>query len=182
MPVREKPSARPAAVAALTMALVGLGALNWYLSATPVDTSPIEPQLDPANFKGVPSGELATRLDSKPAGAFQEFGQRPLFSRDRRPVERHAPPTEAPSSAIDLRLVGVTSQAAGPKRALIRFANEPSGKWIDEGSEVNGWKLKTVNERSVVVESGGQAHELVLNSSGRREEGDQQPDPRRPVR
>ena len=49
-----------------------------------------------------------------------------------------------------------------PPRALLRSANEPNGKWIAEGGEFNGWKLRKVNERSVILQSGGRSQELQL--------------------
>ena len=49
-----------------------------------------------------------------------------------------------------------------PPRALLRSANEPTGKWIAEGAEFNGWKLRKVNERSVILQSGGRSQELKL--------------------
>ena len=44
------------------------------------------------------------------------------------------------------------------------MASESTGKWIAEGEQFDGWKLRQVKERSVIVESGGRSHELTLQS------------------
>jgi hypothetical protein len=61
-----------------------------------------------------------------------------------------------------LRLVGVMKPDDGPPRALIRYADEPTGRWVAEGSEYHGWTLTKVNEGSVTVEAGGRTEELML--------------------
>ena len=75
-----------------------------------------------------------------------------------------------------MRLVGIVRQDGEPSRALIRFANEPAGKWIAEGEEANGWVLRAVNEHSVVLEGGGRFHELQLNLPQRRPAEEAAPD------
>ena len=153
-------------IVALAAIVAALLVLNWYLLVSPVDTSPIAPAANPANRERGGSN-LTTPLDGKPASAFSEFVQRPLFNSNRRPVDRPKPevlsaPTTPAGRFVDLRLVGVSKSASTPGRALLRFAGEQAGHWITEGETVNGWKLRSVSEQSVVVESGGISHELLL--------------------
>jgi hypothetical protein len=78
-------------------------------------------------------------------------------------VQRKETAEDGPRAAVsDLRLIGVMKSAGRPPRALLRSANEPTGKWIAQGTELNGWKLLEVGERSVVLQSGPRSHELKL--------------------
>ena len=71
-------------------------------------------------------------------------------------------------SHLDLRLVGIVKTGNEPARALIREGDQATGKWISEGDTFNGWKLRSVKDRSVVVEANGRAHELRLQVAVRR--------------
>jgi hypothetical protein len=150
--------------------------LNWTSLQAPIDISPILPGFQPAMAPLARPGEEEPPRLPTPAEGFTETVSRPLFNRDRRPVVRRAPAPEAPQASADMRLVGIVRQAGEPSRALIRFANEPAGKWIAEGEENNGWVLNAVNERSVVMESGGRLLELQLNFPQRRPADDAAPD------
>jgi hypothetical protein len=150
--------------------------LNWSYLQAPIDTSPVLPGSEPAMAPlARPRDGDAPRLRT-PAEGFTEMVSRPLFNRDRRPVVRRAPAPEAPQASADMRLVGIVRQAGEPSRALIRFANEPAGKWIAEGEEINGWVLHTVHERAVVMESGGRLLELQLSFPQRRPADEPAPD------
>ncbi len=108
--------------------------------------------------------EPATTLDKRTAEQFRETVGRPLFNPSRRPVQRKETAEAGPSATVsDLRLVGVMKTADRPPRALLRSPNQPNGKWIAEGAELNGWRLHKVNERSVVLQSGARSHELKLS-------------------
>ena len=109
------------------------------------------------------SGRPATALDSKTAEQFQETVGRPLFNPNRRPVERKEAAEAGPNAGVgDVRLVGVMRAADQPPRALLRSANASNGRWIAEGAEFNGWTLRKVGERSVVLQSGARSQELKL--------------------
>ncbi len=146
------------AVAAALLALVSLQLLR-----TPVDISPVAPSAGKVDAPPPGSVEPATTLDKRTADAFRETVSRTLFNPSRRPVERKESAEDGPGVAVsDLRLVGVMKSADRPPRALLRSPNEPTGKWITEGAELNGWKLHKVGERSVVLKSGARSHELKL--------------------
>ena len=148
-------SARPVAVG-LAGACAILAFFTMYLLVTSVDTSPILPGA-PLSGAGEQTGAgLVTPLDSKPVGEFRETVQRPLFNSTRKPVDRPKAKAEGPAEAgshLDLRLVGIVKSGNGPARALIREGDQANGKWISEGDTFGGWKLRSVKDRSVIVEA-----------------------------
>jgi len=174
-------SARPVAVG-LAAACAILALLTVYVLATGVDTSPILPGTALSGGGEQLGGGLVTPLDGKPVGEFRETVQRPLFNSTRRPMERpKTAKAQGPAETgahLDLRLVGIVKTGNAPARALIREGDQTTGKWISEGDTFNGWKLRSVKDRSVVVEANGRAHELMLQVIVRRtDEQDGGPDP-----
>jgi hypothetical protein len=151
------------AVAALAIAAGVLAWLDFHLLQSPVDISPVVPPAGKAEARPQHGPQPATALDKKNAEQFQEAVNRPLFNPSRRPVQRTEPVARTPKAEpAKLRLVGVMKADDGPARALIRFADEPIGRWIAEGSEYHGWTLTKVNDGSVIVEAGGRTQELML--------------------
>jgi hypothetical protein len=166
------------AVAVLAGAVGALALLNWYLARMPIDISPIAPEADQAAAPRKDGFDLATGLDRKPAAQFSETVSRPLFDPNRRPVQRdRARADDADAAPGDMRLVGVMTSPNQPARALIRMANETTGTWITEGEQFNGWRLRQVNPRSVVVESQGRLRELTLSIARRPREDAAPTDP-----
>lgn len=148
--------------------LVGLLVLlNLYLLQSPIDTSPIPLAAGKIEAPNRSASDLATALDNKSAAQFRETVGRPLFNPSRKPVQQDSAGKDSQPEAVDMRLVGVMKSGDGPPRALIRFGGEQTGKWLAEGEEHNGWRLRKVEARSAVVEGGGRSLELTL-SSGRR--------------
>lgn len=161
------------ATGALAAAVAVLALVNLNIASSPVDISPLPPASAPAAEDRAAGLDLATPLDGRTPAQFAEITGRPVFNPDRKPVRRQRV-ADAPDQRLDageMRLVGVMRIGDRPKRALIRLANEPTGKWVAEGDEINGWKLRSVNERGVVIESGGRTHELTLQVA-RRDNGD----------
>jgi len=152
------------AVAALAGAAGVLAWLDVQLLQSPVDVSPVAPSQGKAESRPQQNPQPATALDKRTPEQFAETVGRPLFNPSRRPVQRTEAAARLPPKAepARLRLVGVMKADDGPPRALIRFADEPAGKWIAEGGEYHGWTLIKVNEASVTVEAGGRTLELVL--------------------
>jgi len=173
-------SARPVAVG-LAGACAILALFTVYLLVASVDTSPILPGAPLGGAGEQTGGGLVTQLDGRPVSEFREIVQRPLFNSTRKPVDRPKARVEAPAEAgshLDLRLVGIVKSGAGPARALIREGDQANGKWISEGDTFGAWKLRSVKDRSVVVEADGRAHELMLRVVVRRaDDQDGGPDP-----
>jgi len=155
---------RRLAVAALLGAAGVLAWLDLNLLQGAVDISPVAPPAGKVVVRPQPTPPPATALDKRRPEQLQETVGRPLFNPTRRPVQRtETAAVRAPKvEPARLRLVGVMKPDDGPPRALIRFADEPAGRWIAEGSEYHGWTLTKVNEGSVIVEAGGRTQELML--------------------
>jgi hypothetical protein len=153
-----------AAVAALAGVAGVLAWLDFQLLQSPVDISPVAPPPGKAEARPQQSPQPATALDKMTPEQFRETIGRPLFTPNRRPVQRPETAARMASKAepARLRLVGVLKPDDGPPRALIRFADEPVGKWIAEGGEYHGWTVTKVNDGSVTVEAGGRTLELIL--------------------
>lgn len=152
------------AIAVLLFGIVVLlVALNVHVLNSTIDISPSSSPKGNPEKPALSSIDLVTPLDRKAAADFQQTVERPLFNPSRRPIKRATADAAVPNThAGDLRLVGVMKAADQPPRALIRFANGQAGRWIAEGEEFDGWKLRKINVRSVTLESGGQSHELSI--------------------
>jgi len=66
-----------------------------------------------------------------------------------------------PSSARRARLAGIAIDP-NAKRALLRTAQQPQARWVEQGESIDGWLLQVVREQAVVVVSRQQALELRL--------------------
>jgi hypothetical protein len=162
----------------LGAAVAGLAFWNWHLAFGPVDISPLSPEASQAQRPSPQEPKLFTPLDKKPALAFRETVSRPLFVRDRKPIRRDQAPAKA-EVPVNMRLVGVVKIGDEPGRALIRMASEPKGKWIAEGEQIDGFKVRQVTARSAIVEFAGRSHELTLPNTSRAVEGEGEPDAER---
>jgi hypothetical protein len=160
--MRRQHDKRPAI--AFLVGVVGLLlALNLYLLQSPVDISPLDQAKGRSTAPTSPNLGLSTPLDTKPATQFQELVARPLFNPSRKPIKREAVTDEAvKGQPSELRLVGVMKSGDSPARALIRFADGQTGKWLAEGEQVNGWTLRKIGDRDVTIEASGRSHELTL--------------------
>jgi hypothetical protein len=168
--MRRQHSTRPAIVL-LAGAIGMLLALNWFLFRNPVDISPIDQAKGTTNAPVAPNLKLATPLDNKSAAQFAEAVNRPLFNPDRRPVKREVTAADSVDpQPSELQLVGVMKSGRSGARALIRASGTQAGKWIAEGEQFNGWTLRNIGERSVVVEAGGRSHQLTLGAPRRQPE------------
>lgn len=160
-----RPESSGRLVVALGVIVSALAMLNWHVAYAPVDISPIVPDVGRVEDPPKKSGALLTSLDKKPLLQFRETVNRPLFTPDRKPVQRNRPETKETAAGLgDMRLIGVMKLDSGPGRALIRLTKDTTGKWIAEGEQFDGWKLRQVTAGSVIVEAGGRSHELVLQS------------------
>lgn len=142
---------------------------NFHVLRSGIDVSPKSALQGPDAGKPPQAGNLATALDKKPAASFSDIVNRPLFSPDRKPVQRARPQEGVAAGPLDLRLVGVLQTGSGPKRALIRTSTQTRGVWVAEGEQVAGWTLRSIGDRSVMLTSGGRTHELAISTRRERE-------------
>ena len=137
-----------------------LGLVNWWV----VELQPAPP-LAVASSTDTPEAPVFGQqpIDPLPLSDFEEIVRRPVFTASRRPF---VPPTERAQTLAglrspDLRLAGVAIDT-NKKRALLRTAQQPQGRWVEQGDSIDGWLLQSVSEDAVIVASGQQAHELRL--------------------
>ena len=152
----------------LAIAIVaGLGLLGTHVGSG-VDISPVTPQRVAASASDGSDGPDRFRLDGVRVESFSQTLERPLFWPTRRPKSETVAPVVAPTPppepvGLALRLVGVLKGDDGKPRALIVSPQQPNGRWLEEGGEVDGWRLTRIGNAAVSVESGGRRHELRMN-------------------
>jgi hypothetical protein len=159
----------------LGLAAIALGLLCWWLATREIDIRPIS--ADPVAGGEQPTGldGAALPLDGKPLAGLSETRTRPLLSTTRRPehrvAEQPAPrPAAAPAPAVNidgLKLVGLMANGAGQRRALVRTPADPNGTWLTEGAELDGFKLRSIREASIIVEAGGRPVEIAMQRPGK---------------
>ncbi|MEQ1718042.1 MAG: hypothetical protein ABL907_19045 [Hyphomicrobium sp.] len=119
---------------------------------------------------------------------FTETLARPLFRADRRPyvakpvaemaataVAEQAPAIadvpssdsiaqkpNAPPLPAGLTLVGIMSDAAGERRALLRFAGATANRWLAAGAELDGWTITTMTPTAISLSASGATATLEL--------------------
>ncbi len=153
-------------------------ALAWHVAGLDIDISPM-PQPN-RQQSGAPAALLrgnattpSAVLVPRPLTAFSGTLDRPLFEPSRRPRPAIVEPVEPVAAADDgavataaggLRIVGIM-RAKGEStvaRALVRSTDAPQAVWVEAGASIGGWKVASIGERTVTVESGGQRHEISL--------------------
>jgi hypothetical protein len=157
-------------IIAFAIALVALGYLNFDIYSSAIDTSSLaspaeeaapNPQLTADNAQVLPA--------AKHLPDFPQTTMRPIFTSDRRPVERKIKVPDAGSSKgartadvapKQLQLVGVIQ---GEKaQALIRSSAGTQGTWMSVGEDIDGWRLREVADNMAVIETGGRRYQLYL--------------------
>ena len=152
----------------LGAAVIALGALNVQLALTPVDTSPITVSAPVTTVASIQDLALLPGAP-RPIAEFRETLARPLFVQSRRPPEARppapettAPPTEKPLEPPALRLTGIVDISSSGRRALIVSPGEPSGRWLPEGAEIDGWRLVSIERLAVQISHGGRLRQLDM--------------------
>lgn len=148
----------------LTASVIGLGALNWHVLTTEIDVSPIHPPARPKQ-----TAAPVEALPQNPVKSLADFGEtleRPLFSVTRRPPVKAEPPpppvVQQRQDSTGIVLVGVMHDASGTRRALIRWGKDNEARWTWPGDRINGWSVRNIAEKEVVIEASGQVESLTL--------------------
>lgn len=169
------PSSKRFVTIYLATLVAGLGYLNWWRAATPIDISPIASS--PASNPGQPNADPSADGVSPPLALadLTETIKRPLFRADRRPpaaapkdkpeLLEAAPAIEA-STADGLRFIGTMRTGAATERALIRIAGNPAATWVEQGSGIGGWTVKAIEANRVILQRNGDTAELKLYVPG----------------
>jgi hypothetical protein len=154
----------------LMIGVVALVLLNWRLLTMEIDISPTAggDAADPA---------LLSAADWQPGDAsaadavtYPQMLARPLFRSDRRPPDaskpqiasRESTPAHVAKLPDDIQLVGIMKETGGAGRALIRSGDSPTGRWIEIGQILNGWRLSGIDAASVFFETNGETQKLSL--------------------
>ena len=163
-------SARRLAGPYLAVVVAGLCALNWWQANTPIDVSPIMPELV---GEAAPTGAKPVAPDAglNSLSDFSETVTRPVFRSDRhQPAAKSTVPAatvnQEPAvpfaNADTLRLVGMMRSGSSAQRALIRVAGMPNAAWVEVGGEVGGWTVGKIETDRVLIERNGDKAELRL--------------------
>jgi len=150
--------------------LFALGVNAWLLVAVAAefaagDLSVIEraawsPQLS-STLEKVPA--------AKPIEAYREILTRPIFFKSREPFVPAPPPPPPvvvampPAVVVDPGLVlGGVLIKKGMKKAYVFSRANMSGAWANEGDEVLGWQIRSINGAGAKLEQSGRSIELQL--------------------
>ncbi len=153
----------------LVALVVGLGALNANVARTSIDTSPITASPPMAAASGARRASSIGK-ESAPLAEFSETIKRPLFAQSRRPAEvrsvepqKVSAPVEEEAAQVNLRLSGIFHTGLSPRRALIVSTDEPNGRWLEEGGEIEGWRVVAIERLAVQISAGGRRKQLDMH-------------------
>ncbi len=139
-------------VVAPLSAAVGL----WAARAVDVDPIPStrEPEPRHAASTSVPASPRYKEAHLNEASTYSEIGERPLFSPTRRPASAPIAATPvaptATSTPPSYQLLGVLLRPEH-RRALIASSSDPGGRWVDEGSSIDGARLQRVGADRIML-------------------------------
>lgn len=156
----------------IAVVVVALVALNWHLIFQPVDLSPLPSALpNPEATLDEPAPQPSQSITLKTSNYPQTLA-RPLFFPDRQPPkQKKQTPKNAASKQKTvperhlpdgIKLVGILRSNHTPGRALIRSKEQPTGNWVEEGQEFDGWRIRRIDRSRVIMETGKKRHELLL--------------------
>jgi hypothetical protein len=144
----------------LCAGVTALGLVNWQI----MDLEPAAP-VTVASSADIPEASVFRQqpIDPLPLSEFEEIVRRPVFTASRSPfvVPTERAQTLAELRSPDIRLVGVAIDT-NTKRALLRTAQQPQARWVEQGESIDGWLLQIVRQDAVTIASGQQVHELRL--------------------
>jgi hypothetical protein len=163
--------------AAALVAVMGLATLNWHVSNSGVDISPLSVASPRGDERAAPPSTSSPTPKPAAQSDYTETLKRPLFTPTRRPFEpvKPNPPEPNPAKTPDIiplaqpptlqvKLVGYTASPQRGKRALVRTANERVGTWMSIGDQVDGWRLRELSADRATFEYGTQRQELLLET------------------
>jgi len=166
----------------IAVVLALLLAWDWKSGESPVGRAPnqsaiprerasagVSAQLDPSRV--APSIDPLTDLRLE---TLHDTVQRPLFEKNRRPVEPPRTVAAAPVSAVQrppeppaLTLVGVV-KSEGRTIALIKRNQTGQNLRAEEGDSIDGWTVKQIDVQGVVLSHGDRDMALQIFRKGRR--------------
>jgi len=144
----------------LCAGVTALGLVNWRV----MELEPAPPLTVASSADTLEASVLGQKpIDPLPLSDFEEIVRRPVFTASRSPfvAPTQRAQTIAGLGSPDIRLAGIAIDT-NTKRALLRTAQQPQARWVEQGESIDGWLLQVVREDAVIIASGQQAHELRL--------------------
>lgn len=71
-------------------------------------------------------------------------------------------PAEAEVATVAFRLNGVMDDGRNKKRALLAWPEQPGGRWLAVGAEVDGWRVTRISQDAVRVQAGRRHQDIKL--------------------
>ena len=151
--------------------LLALTCLNAWLLMLVVEESVGPDDVAVGKFDWTPTFTVSAKgiPETKPITAYQQILAHPVFFKSREPFVAPAPrpppapaPIAVPVVADPGVLLGGVLIIGETKKAYLLRKTTPSGTWVSQGEDVQGWKLQSVEPGSVKLQSGDRAIELQL--------------------
>jgi len=148
----------------IVLVLGGLSAVNYYVMSREISIAPALPT-HVASYREAKSPQPQS-ISSPAVNDIDrsEILSRPLFQPNRKPAPKTPQPVQQAAPIIlppDLKLVGILSDQRA-RRALLRSARLPQGKWFDLGSSLEGWTLSSIETTSATLKAGDRTERLEL--------------------
>ena len=156
----------------------GLVMLIWQLLTVPLDVSPLHQASSTATPWTVTEGGKETKMARETIGDYPQTSRRPLFFADRRPpqlkkktVAKVTPkpkPAPKPKPIVlkklpdGIKLIGIVKGEKNNHRALVRLKSSDTGKWIEEGQDLDGWRIVKIDRLSLTLATSRQRKKLSL--------------------
>jgi general secretion pathway protein N len=114
-------------------------------------------------------------FEPRPASAFDEIAERPLFIPDRRPQQDTEPAKAAPPPVPPTLLVEGVVLSPGRHYAVIQHGNPPRLDSVSEGETVDGWTVASIDRDRVSLRSGTATLDFAVGKSARAAPGVRRP-------
>lgn len=155
----------------LCSATVGMVALDYHLLMVPIDTTPLSLASSAKDTANVSLVAGRPSLAGKAVGDLPQTVARPLFWRSRQPIAAPAAAADTAERGVaeenpapgELRLAGILHIGATSRRALIVWPQQPAGRWLEEGAEIDGWQVVSINPSGVRILLGSKLKQLEMN-------------------
>ncbi len=155
-----------------------LATLVWQLLTVPVDVSPLQSVGSTTTPWKIAAGDDTEPTTSGTIGDYPQTSRRPLFFADRRPPQpkkepvakvTHKPkPVQKPKPVVvkklpdGIKLIGIVKGDKNSRRALVRLSKSDTGKWIEEGQVLDGWRIVKIDRLSITLATSRQREKLSL--------------------
>lgn len=152
----------------LSTVVLGLATFELWSALTPIDTGPLPAATAVEHGATALPGAVRSR-EARSAADFPHTTSRPAFWRGRQPKAKAAAATQPvaaapqqPWASPDFRLAGIVQDGGRTRRALLVWGQEPHGRWMEEGAEIDGWRIVTIERFAVHIEASGLRQQIEM--------------------